>query len=187
MKNFFESLKDILYDSMDYIIMIAIVAGVVSVIGWRLDILFAKDAMDTINPGIIVEEIDPNNKSEEDDIIAKVQDAKKDPNAEKDLDSEENEDTIDSEDNPVKEGEKPEDKENPNEATPESITVNIPEGSLPSKIGSILESNGVVESKNDFVQKAQDMDLDRKFRAGNYTFDKNNTLEDVIKIIARQN
>ena len=35
-----DKLKDILYDSIDYIIMIGIVIVVILVIGWRLDILF---------------------------------------------------------------------------------------------------------------------------------------------------
>jgi len=35
-----DKLKDILYDSIDYIIMIGIVVVVILVIGWRLDILF---------------------------------------------------------------------------------------------------------------------------------------------------
>ena len=46
MKNFLEGIKDMLYDSIDYIIMIGIIGIVVLVIGWRLDLLFAKDALD---------------------------------------------------------------------------------------------------------------------------------------------
>ncbi|MBC7088317.1 MAG: hypothetical protein H5T96_07600 [Tissierellales bacterium] len=38
-----DKLKDFLYDSIDYIIMLSIVVIVVLVIGWRLDILFASN------------------------------------------------------------------------------------------------------------------------------------------------
>ena len=47
MKSFFEGVKDILYDCVDYIIMILVVIGVVLIINWRLGGLFAKDTIET--------------------------------------------------------------------------------------------------------------------------------------------
>ncbi|NMB27338.1 MAG: endolytic transglycosylase MltG [Tissierellia bacterium] len=47
MKSFFEKLKDILYDCVDYIIMILVIIVVILIINWRLGGLFAKDAIET--------------------------------------------------------------------------------------------------------------------------------------------
>lgn len=46
MKSFFERLKDILYDCVDYIIMALIIIGVLLIINWRLGGLFTKDAIE---------------------------------------------------------------------------------------------------------------------------------------------
>lgn len=131
MNNFFERLKDILYDSIDYIIMLAIIVGVVFVIGWRLDVLFAKDNLDNEPKDQIIVETpkDPIEEPKEDDIL------------EENLDTEG--EILDNEEN------KPEDnlEKAPKEEEITIVTINIPEGSLPSKIGSILESNGLVSSK----------------------------------------
>ena len=170
MNNFFERLKDILYDSIDYIIMLAIIVGVVFVIGWRLDVLFAKDNLDNEPKDQIIVETpkDPIEESKEDDIL------------EENLDTEG--EILDNEEN------KPEDnlEKAPKEEEITIVTINIPEGSLPSKIGSILESNGLVSSKNDFVIKAQEMNLDRSLRSGKYEIKKNSSLEEIVKIIARR-
>ncbi len=170
MNNFFERLKDILYDSIDYIIMLAIIVGVVFVIGWRLDVLFAKDNLDNEPKDQIIVETpkDPIEEPKEDDIL------------EENLDTEG--EILDNEEN------KPEDnlEKAPKEEEITIVTINIPEGSLPSKIGSILESNGLVSSKNDFVIKAQEMNLDRSLRSGKYEIKKNSSLEEIVKIIARR-
>ena len=47
MKSFFEKLKDILYDCVDYIIMFFVIIVVILIINWRLGGLFAKDAIET--------------------------------------------------------------------------------------------------------------------------------------------
>lgn len=177
MKRFIEGFKNILYDSMDYIIMLAIVISVVSVIGWRLDILFAKDTppMDDeiISAEVIIPDEDRNSDSSE-DVAAETEEEKP---------------GEDKEEKPKKETKEEAKKEKPekvDEDSSQSININIPDGSLPSKIGSILEESGLVSSKNEFVQKAQDMNLDRALRSGKYTFDKNSSLEDIIRKIARK-
>lgn len=48
MKNFLEKSKDILYDSIDYLIMLGIVIVVVSIIAWRLDLLFIDQPGDIV-------------------------------------------------------------------------------------------------------------------------------------------
>ncbi len=189
MKSFFDWLKDFIYDSIDYFIMIAIVISVVFIIGWRLDILFAKDTSDLPKkPPIVVDGPDTDgdniadNKGndDEDDVVNpdNTPDTLPEDNANLDEPPEE----TDTGDNPDP-GTPP---TTPNPA-PVTVRVNIPDGTLPSGIGAILESNGLVSNKNDFVIQAQSMELDRKLRSGTYEISNNSSLEEIIKIIARQN
>ncbi|MBU5437384.1 endolytic transglycosylase MltG [Tissierella sp. MSJ-40] len=160
MKKFLEGLKDLLYDSVDYIIMFGIIIGVVFVIGWRLDVLFAKDALDMPSKeGIIVEENKNNTNKNE---------------GTKDTNNEEN-----AENNK-------EDKNGNNSATTnEIVKINIPAGSVSAQIGSILESQGLVSSKDDFVQKAQELKLDTKLKSGDFEINKNSSIEDILKILSK--
>lgn len=72
MKNFLEKAKDILYDSIDYIIMLAIIVAVVFVIGWRLDVLFADDAHEPDNEDTVI--VDNSTRPEPNDNMHKPND-----------------------------------------------------------------------------------------------------------------
>ena len=160
MKKFLEGLKDLLYDSIDYIIMFGIIIGVVFVIGWRLDVLFAKDALDMPNKEDIIVEENKNNTNKNEGT--------------KDTNNEEN-----AENNK-------EDKNGNNSATTnEIVKINIPAGSVSAQIGSILESHGLVSSKDDFVQKAQELKLDTKLKSGDFEINKNSSIEDILKILSK--
>ncbi len=167
MKKFFDWLKDVVYDSIDYIIMFVIIISVVLVIGWRLDILFANDASDIPHKNIIVSN---------EDNPPKVDNPEEEPS-----------DVVETPDDV----EIPKGVETPPVVTPDpsivgqTIKITIPAGSLPSKIGSILESNGLVSNKNDFVKKAQQLKLDTKLKSGNFTIAKNISIEEVLKIITK--
>lgn len=63
----FDKLKDILYDSIDYIIMIGIVAVVILVIGWRLDILFTDSDVSELPTNEVSEPIDNEEEPKPDD------------------------------------------------------------------------------------------------------------------------
>lgn len=170
MKKFYEGVKDFLYDSIDYIIIVGIIGIVVFVISWRLDLLFAKDAVG-IDPKTEVI-IDNNNRNDEN---------KKDS---EDMGDVENPDEIDVVDNNQEENPtvNPGNTEQPSNKI---VKITIPAGSLPSKIGTILEENGLVSSKNDFVIKSQELKLDTKLKSGTFEIDSNSTLEEIIKLIAK--
>lgn len=177
MKTFIEKLKDFLYDSIDYVIIIAIIVGVVAVIGWRLDVLFAKDTLETTSPPILTDERDRDG-----DIVDGESDLPSYP--QDDVSQEPSDTPID--DNPDSpESDTPEAEPDPTPAS--SVTVTIPDGTLPSGIGSILESNGLVSSKNDFVIQAQSLGLDRRLRSGTYEIPDDSSLDEIIRIIAHQN
>lgn len=165
MKKFWEGLKDILYDSTDYFIMIAIVGMVVFIIGWRLDLLFADNVIDTKPVNNIIAE-----KGELSDH---------EPQKEK-PDKEKAEATI-----PKKETNTPKKDDVVVSGQDKTIKIVIPAGSLPSSIGSILESNGLVSSKAEFVQKSQDMKLDTKLKSGNYDIKANTPIEDLVRLLTK--
>lgn len=143
MKKFFEKILDFLYDSLDYIIILAIITIVVIIIGWRIDLLFVEDASNTVDK-----------KTE---IISES-----------------------NEDSPVEDNTE-------NKKTGENITVriSIPEGSSSSIIGTILEEQGLVSNKDEFVNKAKELNLDTKLRSGNYEIAKDSSLEDIVNLITK--
>ncbi|WP_406242094.1 hypothetical protein ACF3M2_14570 [Tissierella carlieri] len=178
MKNFLEGIKDMLYDSIDYIIMIGIIGIVVLVIGWRLDLLFAKDALDVPPKNDVV--IEDNEDKKPDSSIDNEDQDIEEPNDE----NQDNEPKDNNEGNTTVEN-PPQDSNDSVEDSNDGkvVKITIPSGSLPSKIGSILESNGLV-SKTDFVQKAQELKLDTKLKSGDYDIKIGSSVEDIVKLIA---
>lgn len=176
MRNFLEGLKDMLYDSIDYIIMIGIIGIVVFVIGWRLDLLFAKDALDVPPKNSIVVEDNENKNPDatmdnQDQIVEEPKD---------EIQDEESKNNV-AENAP----EEPNNDQLSDPISNKVIKITIPSGSLPSKIGSILESNGLV-SKTEFVQKAQELKLDTKLKSGDYEIASGSSVEDIVKLIANK-
>ncbi len=66
------------------------------------------------------------------------------------------------------------------------IAVTIPDGSLPDVIANILLENHVITDKFEFLKKSQEMELDTKMRSGKYEFDKDESVEDVIRKITKR-
>ncbi|NLY85112.1 MAG: endolytic transglycosylase MltG [Tissierellia bacterium] len=171
MKKIIEWIKDFLYDSIDYIIMIAIIGAVALVIGWRLDLLFAKEAVKLPPKDNIVVE-NPRNDNRDDNI-----------------ESEENEDNnVDIPDSDDIDENAPTIDDNIDDNTDNNqivtVTVVIPPGSLPSKIASILEEHKLISSRAEFVQKTQELKLDTKLKSGTFEIKSNSSLEEIIRIIA---
>jgi hypothetical protein len=79
MKRFFEGLKDILYDGIDYIMMAVIIVIVALIINWRLGGLFAKDGLDAISKKPTVSNGEVKNKPNDNkNSTENTGDAKKD-------------------------------------------------------------------------------------------------------------
>lgn len=163
MRNFFEGLKDILYDGIDYIMMVLVIVAVALVINWRLGGLFAKDATNTISKkySSTVENENTTSNGEEEN---------------KNKDSDRTKKTAGND------GEKDgaSDKE-----IKDVVEVTIPPGSLPAKIGDILASKGLVSDRNEFVDKAIELNMETKLKSGEYHIAKNSSLEDIIKILTK--
>lgn len=183
MSNFLDKLKDLLYDSVDYIIMLGIVGLVVFIIGWRLDLLFATNMNDTLEKNNIVAENNtedtpksPNIESENDienpdDSEEDLDESKTDEDQAVDSNSDDNsEDTTNPEENTVAE---------------ETHHITIPSGSSSESIGELLESKNLISSSSDFVAKAEELNLSTKLRSGEYEIKSNSSLEDIIKSITK--
>ncbi len=183
MKNFVEKIKDFLYDATDYVLILVIIVGVAAVIGWRLDILFAKD-MD--KPG------SDHDKSPITDVAI---DNKDNNGTEKDnTDSNTNENINDETDNKVDEnidnnsGNSNADGNANTDVktdTEEIITIKIPNGSLPPTIANILLEKGLIENKMEFLMKSQELKLDTRLKSGEYNIKKGTSLEELIRTLAK--
>ncbi len=67
-----------------------------------------------------------------------------------------------------------------------TVVVTIPEGSLPDVIANILLDKSVITDKFEFLKKSQEMGLDTQLRSGEYEFEKDESVEDVIRKVAKQ-
>lgn len=177
MKTIFEKIKDILYDSFDYVIMAVIVIAVISVIGWRLDVLFANDALDIDNKDkeVIVDNSSREPNKKPDKIVHN-------PEEEEETEDEESPDTGAEEEEDIQIPEPPADE--PVVAGPD-VHINIPAGSLPGTIARILQENGLIHNSKDFIAKAVELKLDTKMKSGNYTIAKGNSIEQILQIITK--
>lgn len=167
MKDFIEKLKDIIYDGIDYVIMALVIAAVVLVINWRLGGLFAKDATDIIadNTHEIIEENNDNDDIDESSTNGE-QVLEKDSETAQDEETDENQkDDINKEE--------------------EVVHINIPPGSLPAKIGDILVESGLIQDRNEFVNKVVELRMETRLKSGEYEIAKNSSLEEIIQVLTK--
>lgn len=191
--------KDLLFNTIDYVVMIVIILGIVVILGHKFELLFNKGKVDSevaqtdeTNPEVNITNEDLNNKNDENTENADNNSAV-DSNTNQDEDSESTE--IDLTENTEENNNTNETEENNNEdskpadttpqATGEEVKITIPQGTLPGGIGEILASQGLVSSKEDFINKAVELQLDRKLRSGEFTFKKGQSLEEIIRTIAK--
>lgn len=194
--------KDLLFNTIDYVVMIVIILGIVVILGHKFELLFNKGKVDSevaqtdeSNPEVNITNEDLNNDENVEN------DANVDANANTDSDVDTNTDEnaesteIDLTENTEENTDTNETEENNNEdskpadttpqATGEEVKITIPNGTLPGGIGEILASQGLVSSKEDFINKAVELQLDRKLRSGEFTFKKGQSLEEIIRTIAK--
>lgn len=210
MRNFIEKLKDILYDGIDYILIIGIIAAIAFTINWKLNGIFAVSDVDELYS----QSSDTNESTEDKDKIEKISsDEDEVGTAEKEEDEENptsnedkteetsNENKNNNENNVDKQEEKNDKSENSQTAkednskgagdsgksgaSGEIVVVSIPAGSLPGDIGNILTSKGLVESKDAFLKRVAETGTERKLRYGEFEISKNSTIDEIISILAR--
>ena len=195
--------KDLLFNAIDYVVMIVIIIGIVILLGYKFELLFNKSKVDadvaqtqenqkevTVTSG----DIKTNENSDENSDEETTTDTNEDTNA-----SENTEDTKPDEiiiSNPNKESESKDTTttENTNtenntetkpQATGEEVKIKIPSGTLPGGMGEILANAGLVSSKDEFVKKAVEMKLDRSLKSGDFVFKKGQALDEIIRTLAK--
>ena len=181
MKSIIEKIQDILYDYFDYVVMFTIVVAVIAVIGWRLDVLFAKDASDIVPETQVVAEV-PNTDETVEDIPSDDEQTPPDNEVAKVPDDETPETETPTVETPIV---TPPIVNTPIETPAEIIKISIPAGSLPGKIASILADNGLINSSKDFIAKAVELKLDTKLKSGNYSIVKGSSYEDILKVLTK--
>lgn len=74
----------------------------------------------------------------------------------------------------------------PEEETPTGLmaTISIPQGSFPSQIGEILLNNNLIESKEEFLTRCVELNLDTRLQSGTFDIEVGTPLDDIIKILA---
>lgn len=168
MRRFLNYLKDLLYDVTDYSLIIAVVVVIGAILIWRFNILFdikvAKEPIKQTDIPVVEKPIETPSDNSEHDLTPETPDT-------------------------------PDDSETPNkepsitdiDTSGEYIEVNIPQGTLPNEIAEVLLDKGLITDKKDFLNKAIELELDRKLQCGDFSIKKGSKLEDIIKTIARIN
>lgn len=77
-------------------------------------------------------------------------------------------------------------EEDPVEETPAGViaVIVIPQGSYPSQIGEILLNNDLIKSKEEFLTRCVELNLDTRLQSGTFDIEVGTPLDDVIRIIA---
>lgn len=169
MKDFFEKLFDLLYDYIDYIIMLAIIIVVVAIIGWRLDLIFTSDGTSNVPP---IEENEDENENETEDDENPL-DEEEQPNDEDVDDLEEPSDNDDT-------SEEPDDSET---EVGRDIEIEIPSGTLLSGIASILLENQLIDSNEGFINTVLEQNLETGLKAGSYTIPSGSSIDEIMEIL----
>ncbi|WP_073196751.1 hypothetical protein [Caloranaerobacter azorensis] len=179
MNNFIEKFKDFLYDIIDYIIIISIIVIVIGIIGWRLDILFADNTVKTpiADSKVVDNNNNNNNTSIDNDTSKDIADTKDDAEINTPIQNDK-QDSQTISNNPDK------NINSDNTQNTKVITINIPKGSLGPAIADILLKEGLIDSKTEFLNRAKELKLDTKLKAGSFKIESNSSLDKIIKIIA---
>ncbi len=77
-------------------------------------------------------------------------------------------------------------EEDPVVETPAGViaVIVIPQGSYPSQIGEILLNNDLIKSKEEFLTRCVELNLDTRLQSGTFDIEVGTPLDDVIRIIA---
>lgn len=160
MKKIINAIRDFLYNITDYGLIITVILVMVVILGWRFNILF--------NRGI------------EKDVIAELPEIVDNENKNPEIPDP----TTDPE-NPGQTEEDPKDNPSENQGGNGVIaTINIPEGSFPSKIGDILLNSNLIDDTDKFLSRSVELGLDTRLRSGTFEIEIGTSLDDIIKIIA---
>lgn len=199
--------KDLLFNAIDYVVMIVIIIGIVILLGYKFELLFNKSKVDadvaqtqenqkevTVTSGDIKTNENSDENSDENSNEETTTDTNEDTNASENTEDTKPDEIIISNPNNESENKNTTTTENTNtenntetkpQATGEEVKIKIPSGTLPGGMGEILANAGLVSSKDEFVKKAVEMKLDRSLKSGDFVFKKGQALDEIIRTLAK--
>ncbi|MDW7668484.1 MAG: hypothetical protein SCJ93_06640 [Bacillota bacterium] len=157
MKKIINFIKDFFYEITDYALIIIVVVVIGLILIWRFNVLFDID----LNKDPMEGEDVPPISQEENPTGSGIE-------------SPEGEEPVEEPDEPVQE-------------EPEQILVEIPSGTSAQGIADILMSRGLIDSEDEFIQKAIELGLDTQLKSGDFLIDNTATMEEILKTISRTN
>ncbi len=155
MKKLINFIKDLFYEITDYALIIIVVVVIGLILLWRFNVLF---------------DIELNKEPIEGEDVPSVGEETDNPTS----------GGIE-----IPEPENPEEEEPEQEEETEQILVEVPSGTSAQGIAGILLSKGLIDSEDEFIQKAVELGLDTQLKSGEFLIDSNASLEDILKIISR--
>ena len=163
MKKIINAIRDFIYNITDYGLIISVVVIMVAVLAWRFDILFniniEKEAIASV----------PNSSQVEPEVPANSNQSGVNPGGVA-------ENPVGTPIEPAGGGQ-----------SDIIATIEIPQGTFPSKIGDILENSNLIKNKNEFLNRSIELGLDTKLQSGTFDIAIGTSLDEVIKIIAKTN
>lgn len=173
-----KKLKDFFYDYNDIMLAILIIIVAGFVLFFKVTELMAYSPMSTgTKSRTEVDFTDVDLEQQE------VENINKNP---EDVDSENQEGEVQQNEENNQEEQKPDEKQDPGTAgTATDTIVEIPSGSATSKIASIIKEKGLVSDEKEFINRAVELKLDTKLKAGKFTIPAGSTLDDIIKILSK--
>lgn len=204
--------KDLFYNAIDYIVMTVIIIGIVTILGWRFELLFNKGKVDKDEKVATTKEVDVKESDLDTKTIDEVNKIDLEHSENKNNENTNNENAAteinlgenNNENNPTETNgnteannetettvsNPPSETENkPNEtnapASGTDVTITIPSGTLPKGIGDILASAGLVESSEAFVKRLVELKLDTKLKSGEFKIKSGSNLDQVIQTLTK--
>lgn len=150
-------IRDFFYNVSDYMIVILVIAAVIAVLAWRLDLLFSKDA----------------------EIPKRETKTEQSSEVQKDKPLEENGATAGQ-------GTAQQTEQAAGDQPPQEVSFSIPENSTLEQVSNMVYEKGLVSSSGDFYNKVYELGLQDSIKPGNYTVKMGMSLDDMVKMMAGQ-
>ncbi len=166
-----EKVKDFLYDISDFVFSLLIILIIFLVVSWKLTDTMQVSWFTNIGRDDVAVEFNDESTPTLDDIGTTPGDTVIDITPEE---------TTPDETTP------PDDTTENTVVEIKDVTFVIEPGSPGFKIATNLESEGLIESVDVFIQKLDELNLGNKLRAGNFKLNTGMTVEEIIKSLAGQ-
>jgi len=185
-----EKIKDFFHDFSDVFFAIAVTSVMFVVLSLNLGSWFNNSSNTVLadEPVHIVENNDTNLISEDNTEVVNLEENENLEEENSDIDKIPTEETEKTDE--IKSNNDVDSKENEAESENttnfEVKTIVIPNGTPGSGVAIILKENGLIDDTKEFIQTAENLNLAVRLKSGSFEIHSNDTIEDMVKIIAGQ-